>query len=80
MGCGECQLVIRLKREMCIEHLAAVDVDRNLLEASKFLIQPLLYEYIHGREAPLTATLYQGSIGGKDSRLVGWDMLVCVEV
>ena len=80
MGCGECQLIIKLKREMCIEQLAGVDINRNFLDASKHLIQPLLYEFIHGREAPLEATLYQGSIAERDCRLVNWDFLACVEV
>ena len=80
MGCGECHLIIKLKREMCIQHLAGVDVNKNFIEASKHFIQPLLYEYINGREAPLDATLYHGSIADCDSRLVGWDFLACVEV
>ncbi|XP_072038531.1 small RNA 2'-O-methyltransferase-like [Amphiura filiformis] len=80
MGCGECQLIVRLKREMCIEQLAGIDINVNFLDASKHLIQPLLYDYIHGREAPLEATLYQGSIAECDSRLQGWDLLAFVEV
>ncbi|XP_071794352.1 small RNA 2'-O-methyltransferase-like [Asterias amurensis] len=80
MGCGECSLLRLLKRKECIEQLTGVDQDGDLLQSSRYLAKPLLCEYLIPRSKPFTVSLYEGSIGEKDARMLGYDLVLCVEI
>ncbi|XP_022097447.1 small RNA 2'-O-methyltransferase-like isoform X2 [Acanthaster planci] len=80
MGCGECCLLRQLKHNDSIEQLTGVDVDGDVLQAHRYLAKPLTWEYLNPRSHPFIVSLYQGSIGEKDSRMLGYDLVLCVEI
>ncbi|XP_071953632.1 small RNA 2'-O-methyltransferase-like isoform X2 [Antedon mediterranea] len=81
MGCGECQLLRKIKQETMIEHLIGVDVDVSCLECSKFIIKPLISDHLMPvREKPMVVQLYEGSVADYDDRLSGADLFAFVEV
>ena len=46
----------------------------------RYLAKPLLCEYLIPRSKPFTVSLYEGSIGEKDARMLGYDLVLCVEM
>lgn len=60
MGCAECKLLRLLKVEHCIEELIGVDIDRDILERRKRLIEPLTTDFLFKRPRPLHVALFNG--------------------
>ncbi|XP_031561839.1 small RNA 2'-O-methyltransferase-like [Actinia tenebrosa] len=80
-GCAECKLLrFLISNEAKIEHLVGVDIDGDLLQQSKFRIEPLIYDYLHPKEVPFTVTTLQGSISQADDRFCNFDLISCVEI
>uniref|UniRef100_UPI00358E2A82 small RNA 2'-O-methyltransferase-like n=2 Tax=Myxine glutinosa TaxID=7769 RepID=UPI00358E2A82 len=80
LGCGECRLLQQLRWEPCIERLAGVDVDRNVLTGNRQGLQPLIADFLRPRAHPLKVHLFQGSVAIRDPRMVGYDFATCLEL
>lgn len=71
-GCAECKLLrFLISNEVSTEHLVGVDIDGDLLQESKFRIEPLIYDYLHPKEVPFTVTTLQGN---------GWNHLTNYDI
>ena len=62
MGCAECKLLRRLKREKYIEELVGVDIDSVQLYVHQPIVYPLTTDFLNPRQMPLLVKLMQGSI------------------
>ena len=62
MGCAECKLLRRLKREKYIEELVGVDIDSVQLYVHQSIVYPLTTDFLNPRQMPLLVKLMQGSI------------------
>ena len=62
MGCAECKLLRRLKREQYIEELVGVDIDSLQLYVHQPIVYPLTTDFLNPRQMPLLVKLMQGSI------------------
>ncbi|XP_007885491.1 small RNA 2'-O-methyltransferase [Callorhinchus milii] len=80
LGCAECTLLSRLKFCNCIEVLAGVDTDLDLLREKMYRLSPLPCEYLQPRGSPLTVRLYQGSVAVKDPYMLDFDFVSCIEL
>ena len=58
MGCGGCKLLQLIKAERCVRMLIGVDVNRDVLEQNKHLVEPDLSDYFVRRPQPLRVALY----------------------
>uniref|UniRef100_A0A8C5Y4J6 Small RNA 2'-O-methyltransferase n=1 Tax=Microcebus murinus TaxID=30608 RepID=A0A8C5Y4J6_MICMU len=74
LGCGDASLLRQLKKLSCIELLVGVDIKdewQNLVT----LMPDTTFGFLE-----LTIILYQGSVVERDSRLLGFDMITCIEL
>lgn len=81
LGFGDATLIWMLKYHHCIEHLVGVDTyagSTSQWEISN--LSPSVGDYLVPRDLDLTITLYRGSAVQKDSRLVGFDLMTCIEL
>ncbi|RUS16635.1 hypothetical protein BC937DRAFT_90974 [Endogone sp. FLAS-F59071] len=83
-GCGEGNILSFLipvtDDEAVITRLVGVDVSHDALKLAAMQCRPWEQDYKKLREAPLSIDIYQGSVDRADSRLLGFDALVCTEV
>ncbi|XP_043859466.1 small RNA 2'-O-methyltransferase [Dromiciops gliroides] len=80
LGCANCKLLWRLKYHESIEVLAGLDIDENVLTRNIYRLHTGAGDYLDPRERPLTITLYHGSVVEKDPRLLGFDLITCIEL
>ena len=62
LGCAECKLLRKLKRESYIEQLYGVDIDPVTLQLKEHIVYPLTTDYLMPRSNPLQVTLMQGTV------------------
>ena len=62
MGCAECKLLRRLKREQYVEELVGVDVDSKLLYVNQNIVEPLTTDFLIPRQLPLLVKLMKGKL------------------
>ncbi|KAI7853050.1 hypothetical protein BDC45DRAFT_174767 [Circinella umbellata] len=83
-GCGEASvlsfLIPSTDDPIQIIKLAGVDICSEVLEEAVQACQPWEEDYKCLREKPLTIDIYQGSVDQFDTRLLGYEALVCSEV
>ena len=79
-GCAELKLFKHLKSLDHIVHVYGVDVDESLMYRCQYEAKPMLYEYLNSYNRNLTVDLFVGSIAEPDSRLVGVDAVICIEL
>ncbi|XP_076976170.1 small RNA 2'-O-methyltransferase isoform X2 [Tamandua tetradactyla] len=80
LGCGDTSLLWILKFHKCIELLVGVDTDEDKLRWKEYKLSPVSGDYIKPRELTMTVTLYHGSAVERDSRLLGFDLITCIEL
>ncbi|XP_004449047.1 small RNA 2'-O-methyltransferase [Dasypus novemcinctus] len=80
LGCGDTSLLWILKFHKCIELLVGVDTDEDKLRWKEYKLCPVSGDYIKPRELTMTVTLYHGSAVERDSRLLGFDLITCIEL
>ncbi|XP_028919741.1 small RNA 2'-O-methyltransferase isoform X1 [Ornithorhynchus anatinus] len=80
LGCADCSLLWMLKFCSCIEVLAGLDICENVLKEKMHRLTPLPGDYLQPSERTLTITLHQGSVVEKDSCLLGFDLITCIEL
>lgn len=79
-GCAEFGLFYFVKRLCRIEEILMVDIDEMLLKENLFKIRPLTVDFLDRRTQPLVIHVLTGSISNPDSRLIGTDVVVGIEV
>ncbi|KAK5649559.1 hypothetical protein RI129_000588 [Pyrocoelia pectoralis] len=79
-GCAELKLFSFINRLHRINDILAVDIDECLLRDNLFRVQPLTADYLCKRTEPLNVYVLQGSIGDPDSRLIGVDAVIGIEI
>lgn len=79
-GCAELKFFNYVKRIPGVQEVLEVDIEADLLESKKLLTKPLLCDFLNRRTEPLKVSLLVGSIDVPDKRLIGTDMVVCIEV
>ncbi|KAI8391592.1 uncharacterized protein BYT42DRAFT_610802 [Radiomyces spectabilis] len=83
-GCGEGSvlafLIPNVHDDVHITKLAGLDLDADVLQETIARCEPWDSDYRDLRETPLQIDIYQGSIDQPDSRLMGFDAIVCSEV
>ena len=79
-GSAECRIARFLTQIPSAVDISLVDIDRNLLEQSKWCIRPMTCDYIIKREKPLSVKILEGSVIQFDSRLGKCDAVTMVEV
>ncbi|XP_049736153.1 small RNA 2'-O-methyltransferase isoform X2 [Elephas maximus indicus] len=80
LGCGDTSLLWMLKFHKCLELLVGVDTNEEKLRRKEYKLSPLVGDYLKPRERTLTVTLYHGSAVERDSRLLGFDLITCIEL
>uniref|UniRef100_A0A2K6GPD4 Small RNA 2'-O-methyltransferase n=1 Tax=Propithecus coquereli TaxID=379532 RepID=A0A2K6GPD4_PROCO len=81
LGCGDASLLRQLKIYPCIQLLVGVDImDEHDLRWNGVKLQPFLGQFLMPRELDLTVILYHGSVVERDSRLLGFDLITCIEL
>ncbi|XP_048219555.1 small RNA 2'-O-methyltransferase [Perognathus longimembris pacificus] len=80
LGCGDTELLRLLKIYPCIQLLVGVDIDVEKLQTNGHHLSPYLGEFVKPRDLDLTVTLYHGSVVERDSRLLGFDLITCIEL
>ncbi|XP_013405199.1 small RNA 2'-O-methyltransferase-like [Lingula anatina] len=81
IGCAECKFLRHLKNSVpSLESIAGLDIDRALLEQNRYIMKPCLRDYVHKRPTPLKTSLFCGSIGAYDSRLLEFEAMILIEV
>nr|XP_044993798.1 small RNA 2'-O-methyltransferase [Jaculus jaculus] len=80
MGCGDTKLLRLLKVYPCIQLLVGVDINEEKLQSNGHYLSPYLGEFVKPRDLDLTVTLYHGSVVERDSRLLGFDLITCIEL
>ncbi|KAM4871869.1 small RNA 2'-O-methyltransferase isoform 2-T3 [Thomomys bottae] len=80
LGCGDTELLRLLKIYPCIQLLVGVDIDVEKLQSNGHHLSPYLGEFVKPRDLDLTVTLYHGSVVERDSRLLGFDLITCIEL
>jgi hypothetical protein len=63
-----------------LQEVVAVDIDREMLEHHCCRAAPLNADYLDSRQEPLTVRVLAGSIADRDSRLLGADAVICIEL
>ncbi|CAG5116284.1 unnamed protein product, partial [Candidula unifasciata] len=79
-GCSECGLMKLLPTVPSLEEVALVDIDKQLLQSKKHIIEPELRHYIYRRQRPLHVKLMAGSAELTDARLLHYDAVLLIEV
>ncbi|XP_031230509.1 small RNA 2'-O-methyltransferase [Mastomys coucha] len=80
LGCGDTKLLKLLKIYPCIQLLVGVDINEEKLHSNGHRLSPYLGEFVKPRDLDLTVTLYHGSVVERDSRLLGFDLITCIEL
>ncbi|XP_006979512.1 small RNA 2'-O-methyltransferase [Peromyscus maniculatus bairdii] len=80
LGCGDTKLLKLLKIYPCIQLLVGVDINEEKLHSNGHHLSPCLGEFVKPRDLDLTVTLYHGSVVERDSRLLGFDLITCIEL
>ncbi|KAF7484842.1 Hypothetical predicted protein [Marmota monax] len=80
LGCGDTELLRLLKIYPCIQRLVGVDIDKEKLQSNGHQLSPYLGEFVKPRDLDLTVILYHGSVVERDSRLLGFDLITCIEL
>ncbi|XP_073906963.1 small RNA 2'-O-methyltransferase isoform X2 [Castor canadensis] len=80
LGCGDTELLRLLKVYPCIQLLVGVDIDEEKLQSNGHQLSPYLGEFVKPRDLDLTVTLYHGSVVERDSRLLGFNLITCIEL
>nr|BAB70852.1 unnamed protein product [Homo sapiens] len=80
LGCGDTSLLRLLKVNPCIELLVGVDINEDKLRWRGDSLAPFLGDFLKPRDLNLTITLYHGSVVERDSRLLGFDLITCIEL
>uniref|UniRef100_G1TMH4 Small RNA 2'-O-methyltransferase n=1 Tax=Oryctolagus cuniculus TaxID=9986 RepID=G1TMH4_RABIT len=80
LGCGDTSLIRLLKVYPCIEELVGVDIDEDKLRWRGDQLSPFMGDFLKPRDLDLTITLYHGSAVERDSRLLGFDLITCIEL
>ena len=71
IGCAECNLIRHVKGfNNEVNLLIGIDLDEDLLEYSKFVLQPLSLAYIKKRDSPLELYLISGDISCPPDSLI----------
>ena len=79
-GSAECRISRYFVNIPTAREITLVDIDRNLLEMSKWCIRPMTCDYICRREKPLDIRIYEGSVTQFDSRLELYDAVSMIEM
>lgn len=79
-GSAECRIGRFLIQIPTAIDIFLVDIDRTLLEQSKWCIRPMTCDYIIKRERPLSVKILEGSVTQYDSRLEKCDVVTMVEI
>uniref|UniRef100_A0A8C6RAK6 Small RNA 2'-O-methyltransferase n=1 Tax=Nannospalax galili TaxID=1026970 RepID=A0A8C6RAK6_NANGA len=80
LGCGDTKLLKLLKIYPCIQLLVGVDINEEKLHSNGHHLSPYLGEFVKPRDLDLTIILYHGSVVERDSRLLGFDLITCIEL
>ncbi|XP_073212939.1 small RNA 2'-O-methyltransferase isoform X2 [Lepidochelys kempii] len=80
LGCADCTLLWMLKFCKCIEVLAGLDIRENVMKEKMHMLSPLPADYLQPSERSLTVTLHHGSVAHKDSCMLGFDLVTCIEL
>ena len=79
-GSAECKVFRYLLNTATVTSVTLVDIDRQLLEMSKWCIRPMTCDYICRRAKPFTVKIFEGSVTEFDSRLEDVDAVTMIEV
>jgi hypothetical protein len=79
-GCAEFGFFPYLKHIPGLQEVVSVDIDREMLEHYCCRAAPLRPDYLDPRQEPLTAYVLSGSVADRDSRLLGADAVICIEL
>uniref|UniRef100_A0A2K5Z9I8 Small RNA 2'-O-methyltransferase n=1 Tax=Mandrillus leucophaeus TaxID=9568 RepID=A0A2K5Z9I8_MANLE len=80
LGCGDTSLLRLLKVNPCIELLVGVDINEDKLRWRGDSLAPFMGDFLKPRDLNLTIILYHGSVVERDSRLLGFDLITCIEL
>ena len=63
-----------------IEKVVLVDLDKDVLEANKFVIRPLTTYYLNRKDVATDVQIFHGSVTQLDRNIVGIDAVSMVEL
>ncbi|XP_016073656.1 PREDICTED: small RNA 2'-O-methyltransferase [Miniopterus natalensis] len=80
LGCGNASLIQMIKSHSCLELIVGVDINIDKIGSQRCRLSPFSGEYLSPRDLNLSITLYHGSVVERDSRLLGFDLVACIEL
>ncbi|XP_006919857.2 small RNA 2'-O-methyltransferase isoform X1 [Pteropus alecto] len=80
LGCGNASLIQTIKCHSCIELLVGVDINKDKIDSQRCTLSPFCGDYLSPRDLNLSIILYHGSVVERDSRLLGFDLITCIEL
>nr|KAF6413286.1 HEN methyltransferase 1 [Molossus molossus] len=80
LGCGNASLIQMIKSHSCLELIVGVDINKDKIELQRCRLSPFSGDYLSPRDLNLSIILYHGSAVERDSRLLGFDLVTCIEL
>ncbi|XP_070252480.1 small RNA 2'-O-methyltransferase isoform X1 [Myotis yumanensis] len=80
LGCGNASLIQMIKSHSCLELIVGVDINKDKIGSQRCRLSPFSGEYLSPRDLNLSIILYHGSAVERDSRLLGFDLVTCIEL
>ena len=80
LGSAECKISRFLVNIPTVRNIVLMDIDRSLLEMSKWCIRPMTCDYVCRREKPLNIRMFEGDVTRFDPRLQNPDAVTMIEM
>ncbi|XP_054420733.1 small RNA 2'-O-methyltransferase [Pteronotus mesoamericanus] len=80
LGCGNALLIQTIKSHSCLELIVGVDINEDKIVSRRCKLSPFSGDYLSPRDLNLSIILYHGSAVERDSRLLGFDLVTCIEL
>lgn len=79
-GCAEFGFFMYMKHIPGLQEVVAVDIDHEVLNRCCCRAAPLNADYLSTRQEPFAVRVLAGSIADRDPRLLGTDVVICIEL
>ncbi|KAM8780572.1 small RNA 2'-O-methyltransferase [Rhynchonycteris naso] len=80
LGCGSASLIQTIKSHSCLELIVGVDINEDKIGSKRCNLSPVSGDYLSPRDLNLSIILYHGSVVERDCRLLGFDLVACIEL
>ncbi|XP_054724610.1 small RNA 2'-O-methyltransferase-like [Uloborus diversus] len=79
-GCAEGKFIKYLRKLPFVTEIACVDVNEACLDLAASISRPTAWDHVFKRHEDLSIKIFKGNAGEKDSRLLGYSAVTCIEL